>query len=184
MLLCGSIASSSLESCCCPVANLINLIMTVQHSVCAQCSQHCDLVVQAPSRHMTGLEAVTVRTCLRSTYASDCHPVCDDASRPGQLCSSWTWCQIGQQQVCLIAALHTPMVSPHKQNWLYACACSCHSVLLPFWPVLRKVAGNWLCLPDKVSRHCCAASVRVCDYAQRPEDQLSSKRPPSRNSSR
>lgn len=54
---------------------------------------------QAAGRKMSGLEAMTVRTCPMSSRAMECHPVQLDAGNLGQLQSSWTWSHIGQYQV-------------------------------------------------------------------------------------
>ena len=56
--------------------------------------------MQAPGRILTGLEAVTVRTCPEAKQATTTRLVHIDADNLGGLESAWTWSQAGQHQVC------------------------------------------------------------------------------------
>lgn len=52
---------------------------------------------------MTGMEAVTVRTCPQALQAVNTHLVDVDAVNLGGLESAWTWSQAGQHQVCALS---------------------------------------------------------------------------------
>lgn len=60
---------------------------------------------------MTGLEAVTVRTCPQASQAVTSHPVDMDAVNRGGLESAWGWSQAGQHQVCFVKSLITAALS-------------------------------------------------------------------------
>ena len=61
--------------------------------------------VQAHGSHMTGLEAITVRTCPQALQAVTTHPADIDAVNLGGLESAWAWSQAGRHQVCFVGFL-------------------------------------------------------------------------------